>query len=142
MDVSRICRELVAIRSENPPGRTAEVIEYIRIFFDNLGIRSDITRNQTGQCNLVTKGLGNRLFFCGHVDVVPALDEGWTHPPFSGVVQEGFVWGRGATDMKGGCASLLCAVIGMSNKAGNCLHILRLSAMKRRVVRMVYAISW
>ena len=109
MDVSRICSELVAIRSENPPGRTAEVIEYIQTFLDNLGIRSEITGIDSGQCNLVTQGLGNRLLFCGHVDVVPALDEGWTHPPFSGSVHEGYVWGRGATDMKGGVASLLCA---------------------------------
>jgi len=63
MDVSRICSELVAIRSENPPGHTAEVIEYIQTFLDNLGIRSDITGIDSGQCNLVTKGLGNRLLF-------------------------------------------------------------------------------
>jgi succinyl-diaminopimelate desuccinylase len=110
MEVSRICSELVAIRSENPPGRTAEVIEYIQIFFDNLGIRTDITRNAGGHYNLLTRGTHDRILFCGHVDVVPALDEGWTHPPFSGMIQDGFVWGRGATDMKGGCASLLAAI--------------------------------
>jgi succinyl-diaminopimelate desuccinylase len=109
MDVSRICSELVAIRSENPPGRTAEVIEYIRAFLESLGIGSIITGNDTGQCNLVTTGTASRLLFCGHVDVVPALDEGWTYPPFSGTLRDGFVWGRGSTDMKGGCASLLAA---------------------------------
>jgi succinyl-diaminopimelate desuccinylase len=109
MDVSRICSELVAIRSENPPGRTTEVIDYIQTFLDTLGIRSNITGKKTGQCNLVTSDTGSRLLFCGHVDVVPALDEGWTHPPFSGTLRDGFVWGRGATDMKGGCASLLAA---------------------------------
>jgi succinyl-diaminopimelate desuccinylase len=107
MDVSRICSDLVAIRSENPPGRTAEVIEYIRTFLDTLGIGSKITRTRTGQNNLITTGTSSRLLFCGHVDVVPALDDGWTHSPFSGTVRDGFVWGRGATDMKGGCASLL-----------------------------------
>jgi succinyl-diaminopimelate desuccinylase len=109
MDVSRICSELIAIRSENPPGRTTEVIEYIRAFLDTLGIGSKITGNDTGQCNLVTTGTGKRLLFCGHVDVVPARDEGWTYPPFSKTLRDGFVWGRGATDMKGGCASLLAA---------------------------------
>jgi succinyl-diaminopimelate desuccinylase len=109
MDVSRICSELVAIRSENPPGRTGEVIEYIRTFLDTIGIGSVITENDTEHYNLITKGSGTRLLLCGHVDVVPALDEGWTCPPFSGSVHEGYVWGRGATDMKGGCASLLCA---------------------------------
>ena len=109
MDVSRICSELVAIRSENPPGRTAEVIEYIRTLLDNLGIGSDIAGNDTAQHNLVTKGSKNRLLFCGHVDVVPALDAGWRYPPFAGAVHDGYVWGRGATDMKGGCASILAA---------------------------------
>ena len=99
MDVSRICSELVAIRSENPPGRTAEVIEYIRAFLDTLGIGSKITLTKTGENNLITTGTGSRLLFCGHVDVVPALDEGWTHPPFSGTIRDGFVWGRGGTDM-------------------------------------------
>jgi succinyl-diaminopimelate desuccinylase len=109
MDISRICSELVAIRSENPPGCTAEVIEYIRIFLDTLGIGSKITLTKTGHNNLITTGTSSRLLFCGHVDVVPALDEGWTHPPFSGTIRDGFVWGRGATDMKGGCASLLAS---------------------------------
>ena len=110
MEVGRICSELVAIRSENPPGHTAEVIEYIRTFFDDLGIGCKITKNATGHCNLITRGTHDRILLCGHVDVVPALDEGWTHPPFSGHREDGFVWGRGATDMKGGCASLLSAV--------------------------------
>jgi succinyl-diaminopimelate desuccinylase len=60
-------------------------------------------------CNLVTSGTGARLLLCGHVDVVPALDEGWTYPPFSGTIENGFVHGRGTTDMKGGCASILAA---------------------------------
>lgn len=110
MEVDRICSELVAIRSENPPGNTTEVIEYIQAFFDDLGVGSVITRNGKGHCNLITRGTHEDILFCGHVDVVPALDEGWTHPPFSGAVRDGFVWGRGATDMKGGCASLLAAV--------------------------------
>ncbi len=110
MDVSRICSELVAIRSENPPGRTVEVIEYIRAYLEGLGICSDIISKKKGHDNLLTSGTtSTRLLFCGHVDVVPALEDGWTHPPFSGNIQDGFVWGRGATDMKGGCASILAA---------------------------------
>jgi succinyl-diaminopimelate desuccinylase len=109
MDISRICSELIAIRSENPPGRTSEIIEYIRQFFDALGIRSTITRGRSRHHNLITGEITGRLLFCGHVDVVPAMDEGWKHPPFSGTIREGFVWGRGATDMKGGCASMLAS---------------------------------
>jgi succinyl-diaminopimelate desuccinylase len=110
-EVSRICADLIAIRSENPPGRTDEVIEYIRSFLNDIGINSIISGNTEGMCNLVTTGKSNahKLLFCGHVDVVPALDTGWTYPPFSGIIKEGYVYGRGATDMKGGCASILAA---------------------------------
>ncbi|HNX18097.1 MAG TPA: ArgE/DapE family deacylase [Methanoregula sp.] len=109
MDVSRICQELVALKSENPPGDTSGVIEYIRDFLDARGITSKITNAGKGKCNLVTSGPKKSLLFCGHVDVVPALDEGWTYPPYAGTIKEGYVWGRGATDMKGGCAAMLAA---------------------------------
>jgi len=109
MDASRICADLVTIRSENPPGNTADAIEYIRTLLDSLGIRSIITLNAGGKCNLVTSGTPHRLLLCGHVDVVPAMDHGWTYPPFCGKIKDGYVWGRGATDMKGGCAALLSA---------------------------------
>ncbi|WML68459.1 MAG: succinyl-diaminopimelate desuccinylase [Methanoregula sp. SKADARSKE-2] len=108
MDVSRICSDLVAIRSENPPGDTEAVIEYIRGLLEGIGLRSRVIGGGAGNCNLVCEGTGN-LLFCGHVDVVPALDDGWRFPPFSGRIEDGFVWGRGSTDMKGGCAAMLAA---------------------------------
>jgi succinyl-diaminopimelate desuccinylase len=109
MHVSRICSDLVRIRSENPPGRTDEAVEYIRVFLEQLGIKSTVTGNAEGMNNLVTRDTPFRLLMCGHVDVVPALDAGWTYPPFSGRMDDHFVHGRGATDMKGGCASILAA---------------------------------
>ncbi len=52
------------------------------------------------------------LVFAGHTDVVPVGDEiRWTHPPFSGVIENGVLWGRGAQDMKGGVAASIAAVL-------------------------------
>ena len=52
------------------------------------------------------------LGFNGHTDVVPPGDLGsWTHPPFSGHVEDGIIWGRGATDMKSGVAGFVAAAI-------------------------------
>ncbi len=51
------------------------------------------------------------LLFAGHTDVVPAgVLEAWTHAPFGGVEADGFIWGRGAVDMKGGIAAAVAAV--------------------------------
>src|SRR5882672_4651277 len=52
------------------------------------------------------------LMFAGHTDVVPTGDEkAWTHPPFSGAVDNGLLYGRGAVDMKGGIACCVAAVL-------------------------------
>jgi len=109
MNVAGLCAELVRIHSENPPGNTREVIEYIRGFTDSLGIPTRVMRGSGGRDNLFSHPIKGRLLFCGHVDVVPALDEGWTVDPWGGTIKDGKVWGRGATDMKGGCASVLWA---------------------------------
>lgn len=109
MDVARLASSLVRIRSENPPGSTADVVAFIGEFLDSLGVKSRIISHPGGRENLVTTGAGSRLLLCGHVDVVPAIPDDWTHDPWSGEVADGYVWGRGATDMKGGCAALLTA---------------------------------
>jgi len=109
MKVDQICADLVAIRSENPPDHTSDVIEYIRGFLDSLGIGSLVATNVKKQDNLVTTGDSKPLLLCGHVDVVPAIDDSWKYPPFSSTIKDGYVWGRGASDMKGGCAALLAA---------------------------------
>ncbi|MFS4437039.1 succinyl-diaminopimelate desuccinylase [Paracoccaceae bacterium GXU_MW_L88] len=55
--------------------------------------------------------------FNGHTDVVPAGDEAaWTHPPFSGDIENGVLWGRGATDMKSGVAAFVAAAIDFVEK--------------------------
>ena len=118
MDAGRICSELVQIKSENPPGTTTGVIEYIRALLEDLGIGSTVIDHANGRSNLITTGKNKQLLLCGHVDVVPAMDEGWTHPPFSGTIKDGIVWGRGSTDMKGGCAALLAACDAMIEKDG------------------------
>lgn len=110
MNVSEICSELVKIRSENPPGDTKEVIVWIQSYLEDIGIQAEMICGKNGHCNLITTGCTSGLMFCGHVDVVPVLDDGWNVPPFSGTITDGFVYGRGSTDMKGGCAAILAAL--------------------------------
>ena len=48
----------------------------------------------------------------GHIDVVPAISADWSHPPFGAEIDEGFIWGRGAVDMKDMCGMILAVVRG------------------------------
>ena len=60
--------------------------------------------------NLVARitgeGRAALLLLYGHVDVVTTANQQWTHPPFGGKLVDGFIWGRGALDMKSDVASL------------------------------------
>lgn len=117
-EIGRLCSDLVRIRSENPPGKTEAVITYIGELLNRYGVPSTITDDGCGRCNLITDPVDTGLLVCGHVDVVPALDDGWTEPPFSGAIRNGIVWGRGTTDMKGGCAALIIAYLSFLDKYG------------------------
>ncbi|MEA4883258.1 MAG: M20/M25/M40 family metallo-hydrolase [Clostridia bacterium] len=77
-------------------------------------VRDRLTKKVLGY-NLVYlwKGAGGGqkpIALMSHMDVVPADDEGWEHPPFSGAVADGFVWGRGALDIKFGLITILEAI--------------------------------
>jgi len=109
MNVVDLCSELVKIRSENPPGYTDDLILYLKDVCDKIGLNTRILKNGK-KWNLISEQPSDKLLLCGHVDVVPALDESWTYPPFDGVIADGRVHGRGSTDMKGGCAALLSAL--------------------------------
>jgi len=83
----------------------------------------DCTRVDRGEvCNLYarwgSKGLGRSFGFNGHTDVVPPGDiADWTHDPFCGEIIDGWLWGRGATDMKTGVAAFAAAAIDLVNEA-------------------------
>ena len=55
-------------------------------------------------------GEGNPIMFCGHLDVVAALPKDWTNPPYEGIIDDKFLWGRGAIDCKNTVIGLLCAM--------------------------------
>jgi succinyl-diaminopimelate desuccinylase len=103
-----LCAHLIRIPSENPPGNTARLAAFIARYLGRRGIAVRTHVPRRGRPNLVaTLGRGRpRLVLAGHLDVFPA-GGGWTIPPFSGRVQAGRLYGRGAGDMKAGVAAAL-----------------------------------
>ena len=79
-----------------------------------MGIDSRTYEGRKGRHNVVARITGSdpaagALAIHGHLDVVPAVGE-WIHPPFSGEIADEMLWGRGAIDMKSGCATTLAVI--------------------------------
>ncbi len=100
-----ILSQLIQIDTTDPPGNETRAAEFLHDILEREGIASDILEALPGRGNLIARlpGTGEAaplLLLC-HTDVVYADPAGWTHPPFSGAIADGYVWGRGALDMKG-----------------------------------------
>lgn len=112
-EVVEVCSQLVKRPSAHPEGRTAECVEYIGSYFDDLGIPSEVHEMSEGKPNIVAHvggGSDRTIMWVGHLDVVPVgKPENWTYPPYGGEVADGRVWGRGSSDMKGSDASAIVA---------------------------------
>jgi len=114
-----LLQELIRFPTENPPGNVRDCIGFIHDVLSALGIASKIYARYPLRPNLVARlpgrGIAPPLLLTGHADVVPADGQSWTVQPFSGLIKDGFVWGRGALDMKGGLAMMLSAFVAAKN---------------------------
>jgi acetylornithine deacetylase/succinyl-diaminopimelate desuccinylase-like protein len=97
-------RNLIRLDTSNPPGNEALAAHYIRQQLEVAGVPCEIVESAPGRANLraVLKGDDSQrpLLLMSHTDVVPVEPQYWTRPPFSGDLADGYVWGRGAVDMK------------------------------------------
>lgn len=103
-------RELV--RAESLAGREGAAAAVAEAWMRRLGyedVHVDAYGSVVGRI-VGTAGSGPHIHLDGHLDTVPATAlEQWTHPPYGGELADGKIWGRGATDMKGIVAAMICA---------------------------------
>lgn len=119
VEVVDLCRELIRIDTSNygdqdGPGER-KAAEYVAGLLDEVGIESRLYESSPGRTSLVAHWGGDgartdRLLLHGHLDVVPAQAADWQVDPFAGEIQDGYLWGRGAVDMKDFDAMLLAVV--------------------------------
>lgn len=110
-----LLQSLIRFDTTNPPGNEDACIIYISNMLKEAGIQPTILARESSRPNLIARlpGQGHTppLLLQGHVDVVTTAHQAWQHPPFEGRVVGGYVWGRGALDMKGGVAMMLAAFL-------------------------------
>ena len=116
-----ILRDLIQIQSVNDNEK--EVAEYIQdLFKDYDNVETELVESYPGRDNVIVKVKGKeegKIFaFSGHLDVVEA-GEGWTQDPFSGHVEDGKMYGRGTSDMKGGLAASIYAILEILEEGSN-----------------------
>jgi acetylornithine deacetylase/succinyl-diaminopimelate desuccinylase-like protein len=104
-EVTSILGDLIRFDTTNPPGNETAAAQYLSDRLTNEGFQCEIIESAPNRGSLITRLSGSgekpRLLLLSHLDVVAANAKEWTVPPFSGEVKDGFVWGRGALDMKG-----------------------------------------
>jgi acetylornithine deacetylase/succinyl-diaminopimelate desuccinylase-like protein len=108
---------LIQADTVNPPGNEGPVQQFLRGTLAAAGFECELLEAEPGRPNLVArlKGAqdGPTLTYLGHVDTVRADPEAWSFDPWSGEVEDGWVRGRGALDMKGQVASEVAACVAL-----------------------------
>jgi len=103
--------ELIQIDSSNPPGNETEVATYLQTVLAAEGLQSQLYALEDTRANLVSriKGDGSKrpILLMGHTDVVGVQADKWYADPFSGMRQDGFIYGRGTLDDKDNVAAAL-----------------------------------
>jgi acetylornithine deacetylase/succinyl-diaminopimelate desuccinylase-like protein len=103
-EVTALLSDLIRINTTNPPGNETPAAKYLAETLEREGFECEVLESAPGRGNLITrlKGTGEKpsLLLLSHLDVVAANPKEWSVNPFSGLVKDGFVWGRGAMDMK------------------------------------------
>ncbi len=113
-EVAKILSNLIRIDSTNPPGNETAAAHFVAECLNDEGCDCNVYESAPGRGNVTTRlqGTGGKLslLLLSHLDVVAANREEWSIDPFGGVIRDGFVWGRGALDMKGMTAVELMAL--------------------------------
>lgn len=103
-EVTDLLIDLIRINTTNPPGNETEAVKFLKRNMESEGFSCEVFESAPGRGSLITRlkgtGEGPSLLLLSHLDVVAANPKEWSVDPFEGVIKDGFVWGRGALDMK------------------------------------------
>jgi acetylornithine deacetylase/succinyl-diaminopimelate desuccinylase-like protein len=116
----RTLSSYLQINTTNPPGNELAAARWLKSILDREGIEAqilDTVELGAGRANLYARLRGNgskkAIALVHHMDVVPAVPASWSVDPFSGVIKDGYIWGRGAIDMKSNGIAQLMAMIAL-----------------------------
>jgi succinyl-diaminopimelate desuccinylase len=108
-----LLRRMIQLKTVNEPGDEKPLAELLASEMASFGMEVEVVDLGENRANVIgiLKGTGERnaLLLNGHLDTVPPGEVEWSHGPYSGDIEDGKVYGRGSTDMKGGLAGMIMA---------------------------------
>src|SRR5712691_1400055 len=115
-EAAQLLSQYLRINTTNPPGNERRAADWLAAVLAREGIAAQVFEPAPGKANLYARlrgdGSARPLILLNHMDVVLASPEYWSVDPFGGVIKDGYIWGRGAQDMKGeGIAELMTLVV-------------------------------
>lgn len=119
-DTIELTRDLLRINTTNPPGNEESAALFLEGVMIGHGLQCEIFRPAKGRANIMSriKGRlpGKPIILLGHIDVVPAKEDEWSVDPFGGNIKDGYLYGRGAVDMKTQVVCHLAAFIDLAKR--------------------------
>ncbi len=120
VDPTPLLQELIRFDTVNPPGNERAAQEHLAATLRDAGFEVELLGRTEERPNLVARLRGNAdgptLCLLSHVDTVYATPGEWSHDPWSGDLDDGFIWGRGALDMKSQTAAEVAAAVGLAQE--------------------------
>ena len=118
IDPRTLARELLAFNTINPPGAERACAKHLGALLEGAGFAVEYHEFAATRTSLIARLGGDAarppICFTGHIDTVPLGAAHWTHDPFAGETDGDRLYGRGSTDMKGGIAAFVAAVVGLA----------------------------
>ncbi len=118
-ETTEVLQRLIRFNTVNPPGNERPALEYLSSLLREVGFEVGLLGSSAERPSLVATLTGAGadgpvLGLLGHVDTVLAVPAEWSHDPWSGDLADGFVWGRGAIDMKSQVAAEAAAAASLA----------------------------
>jgi len=115
---TEVLQRLIRFNTVNPPGNERAAIEYLEAYVREAGFETELLGVDDARPNLIAtlegEGDGPTMVYLGHVDTVLASAQDWDHDPWCGDVIDGYLWGRGAIDMKSQVAAEAVAAVNLA----------------------------
>ena len=114
-EAAEILRNYIRINTTNPPGNELEAARFLEGLLRKEGVEAMVYESAPGRANLMAVCPGTKkarpLILLHHMDVVPVETDKWDLDPFGGIIKDGYIYGRGALDMKGNGVAELMAML-------------------------------